>query len=105
MHDVRAAKELLAGVLPTAERVTTVVGDVGLRGMGAGLAAGYGVETVIAFDPDRPEFWPWKPWWKVEAAFSQLRCWRRLGRSFEATQAAATAWMQVAAVDWMLRLL
>jgi hypothetical protein len=39
MHDVRAAKELLAGVLPTAERVTTVMGDVGFRGMANGLAA------------------------------------------------------------------
>lgn len=107
MHDVRAAKELLSAVLPTAERVRTVVGDQGFRGMERGLEYDYGVETVIKFDPDRPkgEFRPWKPLWKVEAAFSELGRWRRLGRSFEATQASATAWMQVAAVGWMLRLL
>jgi len=107
MHDVRAAKELLAEVLPSADRVTTIMGDVGFRGMATGLEADYGVETVITFDPDRPkgEFRPWKPLWKVEAAFSELGRWRRLGRSFEATQASATAWMQVAAIGWMLRLL
>jgi transposase len=43
--------------------------------------------------------------WKVEAAFSELGRWRRLERSFEATPESATAWMQVAAVGWMLRLL
>ncbi|GAB3259051.1 transposase [Kineosporia babensis] len=100
MHDVRAAKELLVDVLPTAERVTTIMGDVGFRGMANGLEADYGVKAVITFDPDRPkgEFRPWKPLWKVEAAFSELSQWRRLGRSFEATQASATAWMQVAAL-------
>jgi transposase len=107
MHDVRAAKELLAGVRPVAEPVTTVMGDAGSRDMASGLEADYGVETMITSDPDRPkgEFRPWEPLWKVEAAFSELGRWRRLGRSFEATTASVTAWMQVAAVGWMLRLL
>jgi transposase len=106
-HDVRAARELLAGVLPNAERVTTVMGDKGFRGMESALEADYGVQTLIKFAPGRPkgEFQLLKPLWRVEAAFSELGRWRRLGRSFEATTASATAWMQVAAVGWMLHLL
>lgn len=106
MHDVRAAQELLAEVLPSAERVSTVMGDAGFRRMSGPLERAYGVQTVIKHDPDRPkgEFRPLRPLWKVEAAFSELGRWRRLGRSFEATTASATAWMQVAAVGWMLRL-
>ena len=51
------------------------------------------------------EFKPLRPLWKVEAAFCDLGRWRRLARSVEGTTASATAWMQVAAVGYMLTLL
>ena len=104
-QDVRAARELLSDVLPGASRVTTVMGDRGFRGLAGPLEREYGVETVIKHDPDRPkgEFRPLQPRWKVEAAFSELGRWRRLARSFEGTPASATAWMQIAAVGWLLR--
>lgn len=104
-HDVRAARELLADVLPGASRVTTVMGDRGLRGLAGPLAREHRVETVIKHDPGWPKgpFRPLRPLWKVEAAFSELGRWRRLARSFEGTAASATAWMQVAAVEWLLR--
>lgn len=38
-HEVRAARELLADVLPAAERVTTVMGDRGFRGLHHGASA------------------------------------------------------------------
>ncbi len=104
-HEVRAARELLAGVLPDAERVTTVMGDRGFRRLVGPLERGYGVETVIKCDPDRPKgtFRPLRPLWRIEAAFCELGRWRRLARSFEGTPASATAWMQVAAVGALLR--
>jgi transposase len=80
------------------------MGDRGFRGLAGPLEREYGIETVIKHDPNRPkgEFRPLKPLWRVEAAFSELGRWRRLARSFEGTTASATAWMQVAAVWWLL---
>lgn len=41
-HEVRAARELLADVLPDAVRVTTVMGDRGFRGLAGPLMQEYG---------------------------------------------------------------
>ena len=106
-HEVRAARELLADVLPHAGRVTTVMGGRGFRGLAGPLLRDYGVAVKIKHDETRAkgEFKPLRPLWKVEAAFCDLGRWRRLARSFEGTTATATAWMQVAAVGHMLTLL
>jgi transposase len=103
-HDVRAARELLAGVLPQAPRVATVMGDLGFRSLPGPVRRDHGVEVLVMQRPDRQpgEFKPIRPLWKVEAAFAALGRWRRLARSFEGTVASATAWMQVAAVGVLL---
>jgi hypothetical protein len=54
-HDVRAAQELLAEILPGALRVSTVMGDAGSLGMAGPLEREYEVETVIKHDPDQPK--------------------------------------------------
>ena len=79
----------------------------GFRGLAGPLLRDYGVAVNIKHDETRAkgEFKPLQPLWKVEAAFSDLGRWRRLARSFEGTTASATAWMQVAAVGYMLTLL
>lgn len=103
-HEVRAARELLAEILPGAGRVKTVIGDRGFRGLAGPLRWEHGVETVVKHREDRKkgEFAPIKPLWKVEAAFAALGRWRRLARSFEGCGASATAWMQIAAVGVLL---
>ena len=52
-HEVRAARELLDEVLPGAERVTTVMGDRGFRGLGTHLERDHGVEMVVKHHADR----------------------------------------------------
>jgi transposase len=67
------------------------------------IAREHGVNVEIKHRERLPgEFKPIKPLWRVEDAFAELGRWRRLARSFEATPASATAWVQVACVGWML---
>ncbi len=47
-------------------------------------------------------FKPIQPLWKVEDCFAKLGAWRRMSRCFEGSQAAATAWLQVACVGVLL---
>lgn len=104
-HEVKAARQLLDPVLPIADRATTVMGDRGFRGLAGPLARDHGVQLEIKHDETRPKgkFRTLQPLWKVEAVFAKLGRWRRLASSFEGTAASATAWVQVAAVGWMLR--
>ena len=105
-HDVRAARDLLDELLPAHPRVADVLGDRGFRGLAGPIAREHGVNVEIKHRDRLPgEFKPIKPLWRVEDAFVELGRWRRLARSFEATPASATAWVQVACVGWMLAML
>ena len=105
-HDVRAARDLLDELLPNHPRVADVLGDRGFRGLAGPISREHGVNVEIKHRDRLPgEFKPIRPLWRVEDAFAELGRWRRLSRSFEATSASATAWLQVACVGWMLTLL
>jgi transposase len=103
-HDVRAARELLAPLVPTAARLVTVMGDRGFRGLAGPLRREHDLKVVITERPDRQrgEFTPIQSLWRVGAAFAALGRWRRLARSLEGTTASATAWTQIAAVGVLL---
>ena len=47
-------------------------------------------------------FRPIAPLYKVEHVFAQLGRWRRLSRCYEASEASATAWLEVASVGYLL---
>lgn len=103
-HEVRAGRDLLDELLPRHPRVTAVLADRGFRGLEGPVARDHGVIVEIKHRDRLPgEFKPIWPLWRVEDCFAELGRWRRLARSFEATPASATAWMQVACVGWLLR--
>ncbi|WP_052666294.1 transposase [Nitriliruptor alkaliphilus] len=105
-HDVGAGRTLLDELLPNHPRVTDVLADRGFRGLQGPIAREHLVNVEIKHRDRLPgEFEPIRPSWRVEDAFAELGRWRRLARSFEATPASATAWVQVACVGWMLALL
>lgn len=86
--------------LPVGARV------VGARRHEVGAAWEHGVRVEIKHrDRLKGEFKPIRPLWRVEDCFAELGRWRRLARSFEATSASATAWMQVACVGWLLTMI
>jgi hypothetical protein len=62
-HDVRAARELLARLVPTATRLVTVMGDRGFRGLAGPLRRDHDLQVVIKERPDRQrgEFTPIQP--------------------------------------------
>ena len=47
-------------------------------------------------------FVPLAPLYKVEHAFARLGRWRRLSRCYEGSAASARAWLEVAAVAYLL---
>ena len=105
-HDVGAARELLDELLPQHPRVAAVLGDWGFRGLAGPVLRDHSVAVELKHRDRLPgEFKPIKPLWRAEDAFSELGRWRQLARSFEATPKSATAWVQVAAVGWMLSML
>jgi putative transposase len=85
-------------------RLATVMGDRGFRGLAGPPCRGHDLQVVITERPGRQrrECEPIQPLGKVEAAFAALGRWRRLARSFEGTTASATAWTQIAAVGVLL---
>jgi transposase len=70
------------------------------------VARDHGVEVKVMHKEGRKKgtFEPIQPLWKVEDAFAQLGRSGRLARSFEGTEASATAWLQVACVGYLLTL-
>lgn len=105
-HEVGAARDLLDYLLPRHPRVSSVLGDRGFRGLEGPLVREHGVRVEIKHrDRAKGEFKPIRPLWRVEDCFAELGRWRRLSRSFEATPASATAWMQVACVGWLLSMI
>lgn len=105
-HDVRAARDLLDELLPNHPRAADVRGDRELRGLTGPIAREHGVNVEIEHRDRLPcECLPVKPLHRAEDVFAQLGRWRRLARSFEATPASATAWVQFACVGWVLTML
>lgn len=98
-HDTTAGRELLDEALPELPRVEVVVADRGYRGLAHHVAAVHGRQFEVRYWDERPEegFRPIRQVWRVEDCFAQLGRWRRLSRSFEGSEASATAWCQVAA--------
>lgn len=104
--DVGAARELLDELLPRHPRVAAVLGDRGFRGLEGPMLRAHDVTVELKHRDRLPGgFKPIRPLWRVEDCFARLGRWRRLARSFEATPKSATAWVQVAAIGWMLSVL
>jgi len=105
-HEVGTARDLLDYLLPFHPRVSSGPGDRGFPGLEGPGAREHGVRVEIKHrDQAKGEFKPIRPLWRVEDCFAEQRRWRRLSRSFEATPASATAWMQVACVGWLLSMI
>jgi hypothetical protein len=74
------------------------------------VARDHGVEVKVMHKEGRKKgrkkgtFKPIQPLRKVEDAFARLGRSGRLARSFEGTEASATAWLQVACVGYLLTL-
>jgi hypothetical protein len=61
----------------------------------------------VALDMKAPPKWtsgftPLRPLYNVEHAFARLGRWRRLSRCYEGTSASARAWLEVAALAYLL---
>jgi len=101
-HDVSAGRRLLDATLPALGTVQAVVADRGYRGLGK-MAAKRGIRLDIKAPPKGTVgFTPIRPLYKVEHAFARLGRWRRLSRCYEGTPESARAWMEVAALAYLL---
>lgn len=103
-HDVSEGRKLIHEVLPTLPSVRDVLVDRGYTDLSKATAR-HSAQLHIKIPPPPPPgktFSPIVPLVKVEHAFAQLGRWRRLSRCFEQTKESARAWMEVAAVGYML---
>jgi len=101
-HDVNAGRRLLDATLQALGTVQAVVADRGYRGLGK-MAAERGIKLDIKAPPKGTVgFTPIRPLYKVEHAFARLGRWRRLSRCYEGTPESARAWMEVAALAYLL---
>ena len=80
--------------------------DRGYKGLRAQLAR-HGIKLDIKQPPKQPagaprKFVPIRPLVKVEHAFAELGRYRRLARSYEGCQPSALAWVEIAAVGYLL---
>ena len=103
-HDVSEGRKLIHEVPPNLPTVRDVLADRGYTGL-RNAAARHSAQLHIKIPPPPPPgktFSPIVPLVKVEHAFAQLGRWRRLQRCFEQTRESAQAWMEVAAVGYML---
>jgi hypothetical protein len=99
---VGAAHELLDELLPRHPRVGAVLGDRGFRGLAGPVGRDHGVAVEIKHRDRLPgEFKPIKPLWRVEDCLAELAV-APPRKVFEATLKSAAAWVQVAAIGWML---
>ncbi len=101
-HDSVVGRRLLDEALPACPRVATVMADRGYRALSHRVAARHGVVVDIRYVEPGGGFKSIRPLWKVEDCFAKLGGWRRMSRCFEGSQAAATAWLQVACVGVLL---
>jgi len=101
-HDVRSGRELLIKTLPALGSVKAIVADRGYKGLNK-LAAKKGLVLDIKAPPKGTSgFTPIAPLYRVEHAFARLGRWRRLSRCYEGSAASARAWLEVAAVAYLL---
>lgn len=108
-HDVRVGRALLRDSLDELPRVSAIVADRGYTGLRE-LAQRRHLALDIKTPPPAPAgvpkrkrfFTPLAPLYRVEQAFAQLGRWRRPARCFEGTESSAKAWLEVAAVGYML---
>jgi putative transposase len=101
-HDVRSGRELLTKTLPALGSVKAIVADHGYKGLNK-LATKQGLVLDIKAPPKRTSgFTPIAPLYRVEHAFARLGRWRRLSRCYEGSAASARAWLEVAAVAYLL---
>lgn len=106
-HDVKVGRELLndeikANHLP---RLAAIVADRGYTGLGR-LAARHHLKLDIKQPPKGTVgFTPLAPLYRVENAFARLGRWRRLSRCYEGCEMSARAWLEVAAVAYMIALI
>lgn len=102
-HDVRVGRRLLREQLPHLPRLEAVIGDRGYKGLDK-FCRQAGLSLSIKKPPaGAKKFVPLRPLWKVEQAFAELNRARRLTRSFEGSAASAQAWLEIAAVAYLLR--
>jgi putative transposase len=105
-HDVRSGRDLLSRRIGELPRVQSIVADRGYSGLSK-FAAKHNLKLDIkqALAPlpgQKKVFVPIAPLYKVEHTFARLGRWRRLSRCYEGTAASARAWLEVAAVGYLL---
>jgi len=118
LPDDQAAAPLLAAVLASSPTVRRVVADQGYPALAA-ICESAGVVLDIMIPPPQPPpvlgprggqprkkapyaFTPLVPLFAVEHAHARIGRYRRMARCYEGAVAAATAWLQVAAIGAVL---
>jgi putative transposase len=101
-HDVSAGRRLLDGTLDDLGSVKAIVADRGYRGLAKMAAKRQITLDIKGSAQGNCGFTPMAPLYKVEHAFARLGRWRRLSRCYEGTAESARAWLEVAALAYLL---